>query len=115
MTDYEFHPEARVDLDDIWELIRADNLPAADRVIAEILAAVRALAPFPNRGHTRPDLTSRPLRFILVREYLIAYAPDEKPLWRDGVCSRVYFPVQLDLNRLRVPQTAAPPLGCIIC
>jgi hypothetical protein len=22
-----------------------------------------------------------PLRFILVREYLIAYAPDEKPLW----------------------------------
>ena len=82
MTDYEFHPEARVDLDDIWELIRADNLPAADRVIAEILAAVRALAPFPNRGHTRPDLTSRPLRFILVREYLIAlYAPDEKPFW----------------------------------
>ena len=36
--------------------------------------------PFPGRGHRRPDLTSRPLRFILLREYLIAYAPDEKPL-----------------------------------
>jgi plasmid stabilization system protein ParE len=37
--------------------------------------------PFPGQGHKRPDLTSRPLRFILVREYLIAYAPEEKPLW----------------------------------
>lgn len=36
---------------------------------------------FPRQGHKRADLTSRPLRFLLVREYLIAYAPDEKPLW----------------------------------
>jgi plasmid stabilization system protein ParE len=81
MTGYDFHPEARFDLDEIWEFIRADNFDAADRVIAEILAAIRGLVPFPNQGHKRPDLTSRPLRFILVREYLIAYAPDEKPLW----------------------------------
>jgi plasmid stabilization system protein ParE len=81
MNAYDFHPEARVDLDEIWEFIRADNLEAADRVIAEILSAIRALAPFPRYGHRRPDLTSRPLRFILVREYLIAYAPDETPLW----------------------------------
>ena len=80
MTGYDFHPEARLDLDDIWEFIRADNLDAADRVIAEILAAIRALAPFPDVGHKRPDITSRPLRFILVCESLIAYAPDEKPL-----------------------------------
>ena len=50
-------------------------------MIAEILAAIRDLFPFPGVGHRRPDLTSRPLRFILVREYLIAYASDEKPLW----------------------------------
>src|ERR1022692_1197479 len=81
MTGYDFHPEARVDLDEIWEFIRSDNLDAADRVIAEILSAIRALVPFPNQGHKRPDLTSRPLRFILVREYLIAYALEEKPLW----------------------------------
>ena len=62
-------------------IIRADNLAAADRTIAEILAAIRALVPFPGRGHRRPDLTSRPLGFILVRDYLIAYAPEEKPLW----------------------------------
>jgi toxin ParE1/3/4 len=81
MTGYDFHPEARFDLDEIWEFIRVDNLDAADRVIAEILAAIRALVPFPGQGHKRPDLTSRPLRFVLVRDYLIAYAPDEKPIW----------------------------------
>jgi plasmid stabilization system protein ParE len=39
------------------------------------------LVPFPNLGHKRPDLTTRPLRFTVVREYLIAYAPEKKPLW----------------------------------
>jgi len=67
--------------EEIWEFIRADNLDAADRMIAEILAAIRGLVPFPNQGHSRPDLTSRPLRFTLAREYLIAYAPEQKPLW----------------------------------
>jgi toxin ParE1/3/4 len=81
MIAYDFHPQARLDLDEIWEFIRGDNLDAADRLIAEILAAIDALVQFPGQGHRRPDLTSRPLRFILVREYLIAYAPDEKPLW----------------------------------
>jgi plasmid stabilization system protein ParE len=84
MTGYDFHPEARFDLAEIWEFIRADNLDAADQVIAEILAAM----PFPNVGHKRPDLTGRPLRFIVVREYLIAYAPDEKPLWVVAVMHR---------------------------
>ena len=51
------------------------------RLIAEIVDAIDALVPFPGVGHRRPDLTGRPLRFIVVREYLIAYAPDEKPLW----------------------------------
>ncbi len=81
MTGYEFHPEARFDLAEIWEFIRPKNLDAADRIIAEILSAIRDLVPFPHRGHRRTDLTSRPLRFIRVRDYLIAYAPDEKPLW----------------------------------
>jgi plasmid stabilization system protein ParE len=50
-------------------------------MIGEILAAIEALVAFPDRGHKRPDLTSRPLRFTLVGDYLIAYAPEEKPLW----------------------------------
>lgn len=81
MTRYDFHPEALLDLDKIWEFIRDDSLDAADRVIAEILDAIEALVPFPAQGHRRPELTSRPLRFVVVREYIVVYAPDERPLW----------------------------------
>jgi plasmid stabilization system protein ParE len=58
MIGYEFHPEARADLDEIWEFIRAYNLDAADRVIEEVHVAVRALVPFPNQGR-RPITLSR--------------------------------------------------------
>jgi len=40
MTGYAFHPEARNDLDEIWEFIHADNPAAARKVIADILAGV---------------------------------------------------------------------------
>ena len=49
---------------------RADN----------IRNTIRELVPFPHQGHRRTDLTSRPVRFQTVRKYLIAYAPEEKPL-----------------------------------
>ena len=78
---YALHPDAFADLNEIRDYIAQNNPDAADRVIAEIFDAIRGLVPFPDQGHRRPDLTSRPLRFIVVREYLIAYAPGEKPLW----------------------------------
>jgi plasmid stabilization system protein ParE len=51
VTEYAFHPEALSDLNEIWEFIGADNLDAADRVIAEILSAIDGLVAFPGRGH----------------------------------------------------------------
>lgn len=78
---YALHPEAFADLDDIRDSIAQDNPDAADRVMSEIFDSLRRLVPFPHQGHQRPDLSLRPLRFILVRDYLIAYAPEEKPLW----------------------------------
>jgi plasmid stabilization system protein ParE len=57
MITYDFHREVRRDLDEIWDFIGADDPEAA------------------------ADLTGRPLRFIVVRGYLIACAPEEKPLW----------------------------------
>lgn len=80
MSGFVLHPEALTDLEDIWEFIAADNLEAADRVLDEIRVAMQSLASFPRMGHVRADLASRPLRFHPVRDYLIAYAPDEKPL-----------------------------------
>src|ERR1700732_4006120 len=78
---FALHPLAAQDITDIWEFIGADNPLAARRVREEIYSAIRGLVPFPGQGHRRPDLTSRPLRFTLVREYLITYAPEEKRLW----------------------------------
>jgi len=60
--------------------IAADSLDAADRVVEEIRAAIRALVPFPQSGHRRPDLTSRPIRFQVVRDFLVGYTPDDDPL-----------------------------------
>jgi len=82
MSGYAFHPEAFTDLDRIWEYIADDNVDAADQMLADIHSTLHTLAASPHIGHRRPDLTARPLRFHPVRdEYLIAYAPDESPIW----------------------------------
>jgi plasmid stabilization system protein ParE len=53
MTGYAFHPGARDDLDEIWDYIAADNPDAADRVITEILDAMRAVVPFGKGSENR--------------------------------------------------------------
>ncbi len=80
MSAFVLHPQAYADLDEIWEYIAADSPEAADRIREEIYETIQSLVPFPYIGHSRPDLTARPLRFQSVRDYVIAYAPDEKPL-----------------------------------
>jgi toxin ParE1/3/4 len=107
--DFVLHPEATRDIREIWEFIAQDNPSAAGRVREEILETVRKLTAFPKQGHTRPDLTSRPLRFHNVRNYLIAHAPDDAPLlvirsrlwrpqsanqWRYAALARVRLPPQ---------------------
>jgi plasmid stabilization system protein ParE len=54
---YGFHPEASVDLDEIWEFIADDNPDAADRTTEEILTAMRLWWPSPIKatgGRTSP-------------------------------------------------------------
>ena len=80
MTGYTLHPEAINDLDEIRSYIAEDNPDAADRVITEVFQKIRGLVEFPHQGYRRPNLSSRPLRFAVVREYVIAYAPDKTPL-----------------------------------
>jgi plasmid stabilization system protein ParE len=80
MKRFVLHPEACTDINDLWEYIAFDSVDAADRIREEIYDAIDRLVAFPHQGHKRPDLTARPLRFRAVRDYLIAYAPDEKPL-----------------------------------
>ena len=80
MSGFVLHPQAYTDLEELWEYIAADSLDAADRVREEIYDAIRSLVAFPHAGHSRPDFTAEPLRFQSLRDYVIAYAPDKKPL-----------------------------------
>jgi len=68
MSGFVLHPQAYADLDEIWEYIAGDSLDAADRIREEIYEAIQSLVPFPYIGHSRPDLTSKPLRFQTVRD-----------------------------------------------
>jgi plasmid stabilization system protein ParE len=70
MSGYALHPEAYIDIDEIREYIAADNPDAADRMVTEIFDAIRSLVHAPHQGFRRPNLTSRAVRFKLVREYL---------------------------------------------
>jgi plasmid stabilization system protein ParE len=80
MSGFVVHPAAFLEINEIWEFIAADNLDAADRIVAELWQAFEKLADFPEMGFHREELTSKPLRFFPLEDLLIAYAPHEKPL-----------------------------------
>lgn len=83
MSAYVLTPLAKADIFDIWAYIAENNEPAGDRVEQAIYDACAFLAAGPLCGHTRPDLTSRPLRFwTLTRypNYTVVYRPETAPL-----------------------------------
>lgn len=73
MTPFELTREAERDLNEIWLYIAERDLDAADRVQEDIYDAITRLREAPGAGHTRRDLTTKPLRFWGVHSYLIAY------------------------------------------
>ena len=75
MSGFALHPEAYDDIDEIRAYIAEDSLDAADRIVEEIFDRLRQLAQFPDQGFRCAHFSSLPLRFIVVREYLIAYTP----------------------------------------
>ena len=83
MSGYAFTPLASADIFHIWSYIADDNVDAADRVEQAIYDACAFLAEGPLRGHSRPDLTTRPIRFwSLTRypNYTVVYRPETAPL-----------------------------------
>ena len=83
MSAYDLTPLAKADIFDVWTFIAEDNEDAADRVERAIYDACAFVAEAPLRGHLRPDLTARPLRFwTLTRypNYAIVYRPETSPL-----------------------------------
>ncbi len=83
MSAYVLTPLAKADIFHLWTYIAGDNEDAANRVEQAIYDACTFAAEAPLRGHLRPDLTSRPLRFWTVKRYpnyAIVYRPETAPL-----------------------------------
>ena len=83
MSTYALTPLAKADIFDIWSYIAADSEDAANRVEQAIYDACGFVAEAPLHGHSRPDLTTRPLRFwTLTRypNYTLVYRPQTVPL-----------------------------------
>ncbi len=83
MSAYALTPLAKADVFEIWSYIADRNEGAANRVEQSIYDACSFVAEAPMRGHSRPDLTSRSLRFwTLTRypNYTIVYRPETSPL-----------------------------------
>ena len=83
MSAYSLTPLAKADIFAIWSFIAERNEGAANRVEQAIFAACAFVADAPMRGHSRPDLTARSLRFwTLTRypNYSVVYRPETAPL-----------------------------------
>lgn len=63
---------ADTDLDSIWLYMAADNVAAAEREMARIVAAEQRLAAFPHLGQARPDIHPD-LRGWVVGPYVLLY------------------------------------------
>jgi toxin ParE1/3/4 len=89
-------PQARADLDDIWEYIASESgdMAIADRVIDAISARFMLLASWPRLGRIRDDLR-RGLRSFLAGNYIIFYRLQR----RDVLILRVLH-VRRDLSRI---------------
>ena len=77
---YRLTPGAQGDVDQIVDVIAADNVEAALRVHAALEHAFEHLAEMPAIGHARDDLTTRPVKFWSVYSYLVVYDPASSPL-----------------------------------
>jgi plasmid stabilization system protein ParE len=83
MSRFVLTPLARADIFDIWSYIAEGSEDTAARVEQAIYDACAFLADGPFRGHTRPDLTPRPLRFWTLSRYpnyTVVYRPETAPL-----------------------------------
>jgi plasmid stabilization system protein ParE len=74
------HPNARVDLLEIWHFKAEDSIEAANRVSRRLEAEIRELLAMPGKGRFRPDVLDVEYRFWTVYSWVIAYEYDDETL-----------------------------------
>jgi len=79
-TLYEVSAEAQLDLIQIWLRIAQDSIELADRVEGEFYSLFESLAHMPRQGHSRRDLTKRPVLFFPLHSFLVVYQPEVSPI-----------------------------------
>jgi plasmid stabilization system protein ParE len=77
---YRLTPTAQANVEEICAFIAEDSVDAALRVLDALEHAFEELAAMPGMGHSRQDLTDRPVKFWGVYSYLIVYDPTSLPL-----------------------------------
>lgn len=75
-----FTEEAEGQLLEILGFLASESESAAVRVSDAIYDAIAKLAESPGIGHTRQDLTDRPLKFWNIYSYLLVYDPSSRPI-----------------------------------
>ena len=82
MSAYLVSPEARADLVTLWRYyaLEVGDVDLADRIQAELTQGFHKLAKTPGLGHFHSDLADEPLRFWAVRQYLIIYKSEVRPI-----------------------------------
>jgi len=85
MSEYQLTERAQQDLDDIVDYIagKMENPDGAEVVLEYLYQAMQEVADRPGRGHTRPDLTNRPVRFYRrdkAHKYYLIFDPGSRPI-----------------------------------
>lgn len=77
---YSVAAEAQHDLFEIWRRIAEDSFELAERIHAEFHELFASLGRMPSQGHSRTDLTRRPVLFFPLYSFLVVYQPETKPI-----------------------------------
>jgi toxin ParE1/3/4 len=77
---FQLTPEAQRQIDEIGAFIAQDSLDSALKVYDAPEESFELLAENPGIGHTREDITARPVKFWSVFSYLVVYDPQTDPL-----------------------------------
>jgi plasmid stabilization system protein ParE len=77
---YDVSNQAQNDLFEIWRCIAEDSVGLADRIDNEFHELFQPLAEMPRQGHTRNDLTKRPVLFFPLYSFLVIYQPESRPI-----------------------------------
>jgi plasmid stabilization system protein ParE len=77
---YDISVEAQNDLFEIWGRIAEDSVKLANRIENEFHELFASLGRMPRQGHSRTDLTTRPVLFFPLYSFLVVYQPDIRPV-----------------------------------